>query len=593
MLKYRFLNSQFLNILFVLLINKYDMKKFSKIILYLILSVFSLVGCSDLLDVNSNRMITPNEYKMNAANDTLFSMFAIYSQLQKLADSYVILGELRADLMDVTPSSSLYLKEINDFNISTNNPYTNNIKDYYSVINNCNYVIHNVDTSIIKGSFKVMLKEYAACKAIRAWTYMQIALNYGSAIYYDKPILNIQDGEAIQKLQPLTLTELAPILIADISPFKDVDIPQLGWIFNDNLTNTFFPIRFITGDLYLWTGQYENAANEYHDLMLKNKYVINLNSRSTLEVINHAFTGKSNINWFINNNSENITNIAATNQYGQIFDLDSLTLNRMLIPSELSIANWQKQIYFHEYSQVGIPLETLGDLRINGSVLALGVPKLTYEYVKSINTTTTSINLLINSTSKSYNYLAKYFLLNAPQSNKKTNKTIVPYRVPLLYLRYAEAVNRLGKPNLAMAVLKNGLSYKTIVNKMLIPASEVTDPLPNYMNFNDQIFNFSCGIRMRGCGNADIDTTYYRIPGQVQLTTINSDSIKYVEDLIVNELALESAFEGNRFQDLIRVAIRRNDNYYLANLVAAKHKNNKEVIRSKLASSRDYWYLKK
>jgi hypothetical protein len=570
------------------------MKKISKIILFLFLSVFSMVGCSDLLDVNSDRMITPNEYTMSAANDTMYSMFAIYSQLQKLADSYVLLGELRGDLMDVTPASSSSLKEINDFDISTNNPYTNNIRDYYSVINNCNYVIHNIDTSLVKASVKVMLKEYAACKAIRAWTYMQIALNYGSAIYYDKPILSEQDGEAIQKLQPLTLAELAPILIADITPFKDVDVPQLGWIFNDNLTNTFFPIRFITGDLYLWTGQYENAANEYHDLMLKKRYIINLNSRSTLEVINHAFTGKSFINWFVNNNSENITNIAATNQYGQKFDLDSLTLNRMLIPSDVSIANWQKQIYFQEYNSVtGIPLKISGDLRINGSVLALTVPNLTYEYVSTINTNTTSINLLLNTTTKSYNYLAKYFILNAPQKNKNANKTIVPYRVPLLYLRYAEAVNRLGKPNLAMAVLKNGLNSVTLANRMIIPSSEIADPLPNYMNFNDLMFNESCGIRMRGCGNADKDTTFYRIPGQVQLSAINSDSIKYVEDLIVNELALESAFEGNRFQDLMRVAIRRDDNSYLANLVAAKHTDNKEAIRIKLSSSRDYWYLKK
>lgn len=567
------------------------MKKFSKIILFLILSVFSFVGCSDLLDVNSNRIVTTDEYKMNAANDTLYSMFAIYSQLQKLADSYVLLGELRGDLMDVTPSSSSALKEINNFDISTNNKYANNIKDYYSVINNCNYVIQNIDTSLVKGTVKVMLKEYAACKAIRAWTYMQIALNYGSAIYYDKPILNIQDGEAIQKLQPLTLAELAPILIADITPFKDVDVPQLGLIFNDNLANTFFPIRFITGDLYLWTGQYENAANEYHDLMYKNGYIIASYYRSQRTVINHAFTGAYYHMTFINFPSENITNIESTNQYGQKFDLDSLTLNRMIIPSDVSIANWQKQIYFAEYKSPGVALDTLGDLRIYGSVLTVDVPKLTYDYSSTINTSTDASNALLNTTAQSYNYLGKYFELNYPRPNNKTNKTIVPYRVPLLYLRYAEAVNRLGKPNLAMAVLKNGLNSVTLADRKIIPANEVADS-SNYMNFNDQRFDDNSGIRMRGCGNVDKDTTFYRIPSQVQLSAMSSDSITYVEDLIVNELALESAFEGNRFHDLMRVAIRREDNSYLANLVAAKHTDNKEAIRSKLLI-RDNWYLKK
>jgi hypothetical protein len=445
----------------------------------------------------------------------------------------------------------------------------------------------------VKGSIKVMLKEYAACKAIRAWTYMQIALNYGSAIYYDKPILSLQDAEAIQKLQPLTLEELAPILIADITPFKDVDEPQLGSIFGDNLDNTFFPIRFITGDLYLWTGQYESAANEYHDLMVKNRY--NIFNRDELEVINQAFSGKYRVNYFITNPSEIITNIAATNQYGQKFDLDSLTLNRMVIPSKLAINNWKNQLYFHGYNPAmgGMPLTTLGDLRIIGSVLTFPVPKLTYEYYSSSDFYATEKYTLLKSTTETNNYVGKYVLLNSPQKNKKVNKTIVPYRVPLLYLRYAEAVNRLGKPNLAMAVLKNGLNNKTLADTTIIPKNELSNPLPNYMNFSNQLFDNSCGIRMRGCGNVDKDTTYYRIPSQVDLLAINSDSIKYVEDLIVKELALECAFEGNRFQDLMRVAIRRNDNFYLANLVAEKHKDNKEAIRSKLSSSRDYWYLKK
>jgi len=106
------------------------MKKISKIIVFLFLTVFTFEGCSNLLDVDSNRLVFPDGYQMNAANDTLYSMFGIFSQMEKLADSYVLLGELRGDLMNVTPTSNLYLKEINNFDISSKNPYANNIKDY-------------------------------------------------------------------------------------------------------------------------------------------------------------------------------------------------------------------------------------------------------------------------------------------------------------------------------------------------------------------------------------------------------------------------------------------------------------------------------
>lgn len=578
------------------MINKNDMKKISKIMLFLFLSSFTLVGCSDLLDADSNRLVFPNEYNMNASNDTLYSMFAIFSQVEKLADSYVLLGELRGDLMNVTNKSSKYLKEINDFDTpSSDNPFTNNIKDYYSVINNCNYVIHNIDTSKVKGGVKVMYKEYAACKAIRAWTYMQIVFNYGKAIYYVKPILNQKDAKDVQSQTPINLAELTPILIDDLKPWKDVDLPFLGSLFTHNTSDSFFPIRFLLGDLYLWSGQYEAAANEYHDLMFEKRYTINNNitqsngnvliNRTTWDVITNAitqkvsFTGKlykDQICYYIVQTSENITNIAATNQYGTKFQLDSLILNRMIVPSDVAINNWQDQMYF--YSQT---LDTVGDLRMRSSAIALSTPTLTYSSLSNSNIDSEQI------TSTSYNYLYKYITLNYPTNTKKTDKVITPYRVPLLYLRYAEAVNRLGKPNLAFAVLKNGLNSNNMQNKKIIPLKELSDPLPNYMNFSDTRFSTNIGIRMRGCGNVNTDTVNYIIPTQEKLNILHTDSITYVEDLIEQELVLETAFEGNRFQDLMRIAIRRGDNSYLAKKIAAKH-----AVKIDL-TDRNNWYIKK
>lgn len=163
------------------------------------------------------------------------------------------------------------------------------------------------------------------------------------------------------------------------------------------------------------------------------------------------------------------------------------------------------------------------------------------------------------------------------------------YRVALLYLRYAEAINRAGNPNMAFAVLKYGLSKTTLENKAYIPYYEVDSVnIPDYLNFKDRRFDNNIGIRMRGCGNVNLDTTYYIIP---KLTT-KQDSIEFVEDKIQQELALETAFEGNRFQDLMRFAIRRNDNAYLADKVASKHTANKEAIRNKLMT-RENWYIRK
>ncbi|HEY6913704.1 MAG TPA: hypothetical protein VI413_03425, partial [Paludibacter sp.] len=63
------------------------------------------------------------------------------------------------------------------------------------------------------------------------------------------------------------------------------------------------------------------------------------------------------------------------------------------------------------------------------------------------------------------------------------------------------------------------------------------------------------------------------------------------------ELALETAFEGNRFHDLMRIALRRikngeGDESYLANPISAKHVGSEAVIKEKLMHI-DNWYIKK
>ncbi|MHB9142173.1 MAG: RagB/SusD family nutrient uptake outer membrane protein, partial [Paludibacter sp.] len=74
------------------------MKKICNILICLFISSTILVSCDSMLDVDSNRLVTDTEYG-HASSDSLYSTFGVLSQLQKLADSYVLLGELRGDLM--------------------------------------------------------------------------------------------------------------------------------------------------------------------------------------------------------------------------------------------------------------------------------------------------------------------------------------------------------------------------------------------------------------------------------------------------------------------------------------------------------------
>ena len=63
-----------------------------------------------------------------------------------------------------------------------------------------------------------------------------------------------------------------------------------------------------------------------------------------------------------------------------------------------------------------------------------------------------------------------------------------------------------------------------------------------------------------------------------------------VEDLIIDEDALELAFEGSRFSDLARVAIRRNDPSFLASRVA-KRKGTMDMNMYNILLNQKNWYL--
>ena len=91
--------------------------------------------------------------------------------MQTIADRTILLGELRGDLVSVTDAADADLRNIANFNIGDDNKY-NNPKDYYAIINNCNFYIAKADTTVKDNRGNSLFKrEYAAIKAFRAWTY--------------------------------------------------------------------------------------------------------------------------------------------------------------------------------------------------------------------------------------------------------------------------------------------------------------------------------------------------------------------------------------------------------------------------------------
>jgi hypothetical protein len=170
----------------------------------------------------------------------------------------------------------------------------------------------------------------------------------------------------------------------------------------------------------------------------------------------------------------------------------------------------------------------------------------------------------------------------------------------MVYLRYAEALNRAGFPECAVLILKRGICQDNLQNEDYINQTEVAragnlvtfnkSDFPKYDSNNSLLIR---GIHSRGSGDAQVDSIYVVPMPDGALPTLQ-DSLDYqmprVEDMIIQEMALEGAFEGYRYYDLMRVALRRNDPTYLADPISLRDGKVDATLKAKLLDKAN-WYL--
>src|SRR5687767_11489115 len=166
------------------------MKRINKSIFALLAGGLLLSGCKKVFDIKPQDQLDQTQAYQNVY-DADAAVVGIYGKFMGLAEQYVVLNELRADLLDVTVNSNESLRQISTHTVKENNPY-GSPRPFYELIINCNDVMEH---------FQIMVKEkrmtedqfnqrYSDIVTLRSFLYLQLGIHFGEVPYVTSSLKN-------------------------------------------------------------------------------------------------------------------------------------------------------------------------------------------------------------------------------------------------------------------------------------------------------------------------------------------------------------------------------------------------------------------
>jgi hypothetical protein len=579
-------------------------------IAFLSLLFISFSSCQDALDVSSREVVQASNNFQNVY-DADNAIWGLYGKVSNLAENVVVLNELRADLIDVTPNATVDQITLNNHTEDVNNKYCDPTA-FYEVILNANDILSHFNKMLAdkKISSADYGPRYSDVMAIRCWTYLQLAIQFKEVPYVTSPLQSVDTLSNISTFPKKTIDELIPQLISDMLSVPTLEINTVSTFYNktvpDNGKNFYLNMQFINkrillGDLYLWNDQYVQSATQYKAYMdavdatsnktnITNKvsgWIWNGSNAPRFQIIYQRYK-ELDVNSYRNMwkeiffrpstdggtsgsvglQDEMIWMMCYSGSSKSISPFIKLFANSgqgqyQLKPSAYAIDSlWENQVQqTNGFVFDGRGRESSFD-NVNGQPVVL---KYLYDYY---DTYTTDVNSTIH---------LNYFSITNPYS--QAGKWFL-YRAALLHLRYAEAANRAGYPLLAYALLNNGIRVnfdwlkkdgtfradKVGVQYSSFPPANDTVPAtpypaPFYLDARENDYPYTY-LRSPWRDNAGIRNRAFliNIPTPAYVTDgidDHNDSIQWIEDSLLKEAALECGMEGQRWGDLLRIARRK------------------------------------
>jgi hypothetical protein len=475
-----------------------------------VLTIFLLSCSEEFFDTEIGGRITPSQH-YNSRIDAELSYSGCYVYLQDIAENLVLVDGLRSDQMDVTGNADRHMIDINRHELSADNPFVDP-SAFYKLIININEVLPNLPQIVEKDrdfDSTIMAQYTGALITMRSWAYFMLARLNGEVGLVEG---NLSSVDPSNPPVYLSKSEIIDRLINELLPYYDEED-----IFR-------YPIDHyvLLGELYLEKNDYWNAAKFL-------KFAVDGPAYRGVYMVDNIFSQENWQNIFLNSAYNDATVYTAV-PYSFVDGQKN------------SLEQW----FHYDFDYMVKPSKTLLDLYVN----ELQQNDVIGDVYRGVGST-------YKVTETGFPFIYKYSI----DQGIAHSADVILYRAADVHLMLAEAFNRTGRQDYALALLNNG-----------------------FASLDSRPPEFNKWTRNRG------------VRGRVYLKAkdipAGVNTVEYIEDLIIQERSMELAFEGKRWFDLVRIANRRGNPAYLADKVAAKFEDpaTAELVRSKLMDPNN-WYL--
>lgn len=513
---------------------------------FLVLMSLFLTACDDFFSADADDILLGDD-NFQKRSELYASFIGNAALFQDAAEQALYISELRGDLMEPTENAPVDFWNVYRYQSDENNSLTQ-ANVFYKVILGCNDFLRHaitfnknnpgvVENNIYQGMISETLR-------FRAWAYLTLGKIYGEVAWHD---LSLQDFTEDPKVEVVKFKDLPGLLLSHLANGVEgidgtviLDWNLITYTEDKGWNRIGVHPNALMGELYLWKQEYKQAVDQFLNL------IRNSGDDKTFTIV--QFTNNQMSKWreiFC----KTITAAEAEIITGAPYDYTRQQVNKL-------------QYYFSAVSP------NVYYLRPTDRMISLFGQQSTTTGKKGDNRGS-SYTYSISGGKK---YIVKYSYDKDPEEQ---DATIPVYRASDIHLMIAECLNRLHLFTESLAFV-NGL--KSYWNS------------GGYFNkpFNNPMFP----ANLKDCAGVRGRMSMKSVTPELDDMTDEEKEVA-IDSIIVEEVALECAYEGKRYFALMRSALRWEQPEIMAETLSAKFPDAEERETYKnLLMNPDNWFLK-